>query len=261
MLAALLLALLALASMTPQLSVCVNVDLRGDGSALITHEVTLLAPVDEVEVKLLSRPSGFLVAYSGGGPLTVDVVSNESGWYALIPFPPESFELTYASLSLANYSSGTWTVRVSSDYVASIKLPPEVVPTYIPDDAIDISAEDGRYVITLPPGEHVVEYVVLVEPPTGGGWPWHILAVAVAAPIALLVALRALHRRASTRALDDVDRSIIDLVRRRGPLTVSEVSEVLGLPKSTAHRRLSKLAKWGLIKLRKVHGRLVAELD
>lgn len=47
--------------------------------------------------------------------------------------------------------------------------------------------------------------------------------------------------------LDDRDKAIIDLLRKEGPMGVSEVARRLGISKSTAWRKLQKLVDMGIL--------------
>jgi uncharacterized membrane protein len=49
-------------------------------------------------------------------------------------------------------------------------------------------------------------------------------------------------------ALDERDRAILELLRERGPMGVSEVARILGISKSTAWRKLQKLVEMGLVR-------------
>ncbi len=55
--------------------------------------------------------------------------------------------------------------------------------------------------------------------------------------------------------LDDRDRAILSLLEREGPMGVSEVARRLGISKSTASRKLRKLADKGLVERTAVDGR------
>jgi len=55
--------------------------------------------------------------------------------------------------------------------------------------------------------------------------------------------------------LDDRDRAILSLLEREGPMGVSEVARRLGISKSTASRKLRKLADRGLIEKTVMDGR------
>jgi len=244
----------------------VVVDLKPDGSAVVTHVVEAPEGAELVEVKLLCEPEA-LVAYGGGDVVYVEASSNESGWYARAYYPPSSFTLAYSTSKLANYSSGFWTVKLCCPYVVEVKLPEGVVPTLLPKEALELSYLDDRLVVELPPGSHVIEYSVPIEPPpppspSGSlgaalGLVGGVLGgLAVGLGIAAWMAVR--RRRRAAYVLDDTDKAILDLVKRKGPLGVAEVAELLDIPRSTAHRKLRKLAKYGLVRLERVGPRLVA---
>ena len=244
----------------------VVVDLKPDGSAVVTHVVEAPEGVELIEVKLLCKPEA-LVAYGGGDVVYVEAFSNESGWYARAYYPPSSFTLAYSTTKLANYSSGFWTVKLCCPYVVEVKLPEGVVPTLLPKEALELSYVDSRLSIRLPPGCFTIEYAVLVEPPgppSGPAVPPSLLGVllgglgvALGAASWLLVKRRR-RQQLLLHDLDDTDRAILELVKRRGPLSVAEVADLLNIPRSTAHRKLRKLAKYGLIALEKVGSKLIA---
>ena len=244
----------------------VVVDLKPDGSAVVTHVVEAPEGVELIEVKLLCKPEA-LVAYGGGDVVYVEAFSNESGWYARAYYPPSSFTLAYSTTKLANYSSGFWTVKLCCPYIVEVQLPEGVVPTLLPKEALDLSYVDDRLVVELPPGSYLIEYAVLVEPPSTPAPPsilgaTLVLVVGVLGGLAVALGaaawMVARRRQRAAYELDDTDKAILDLVKRRGPLGVAEVAELLGIPRSTAHRKLRKLARYGLVRLERVGPRLVA---
>ncbi|RLF16352.1 MAG: hypothetical protein DRJ97_01260 [Thermoprotei archaeon] len=243
----------------------VVVDLKGDGSAVVTHFVHLDEVADVVVVKLLGRPEGYVLVYSDEGPLTAEVFSNGSGWFAEVFYPPRSFELTYITFSLANYSQGFWEVTLSHGEVMEVKMPSDVVPTYVPDEVLDIAVEDGRYVVWLPPGSYRLEYALIAEPPEEGGegaWfiPWLALGVGLGS-LATYAAIKVLRRRRLSPSLDDTDKAIVSLIKRKGPLSAAEISQELGIPRSTVHRKLNKLARYGVVRLERAGPKLMAYAD
>jgi len=251
------------------LSSSVAVDLSPSGLATVTHSVNVHEEAEVVELALIAEPEE-VVAYGEGGPIYARAFMNSSGWFAKVYYPPASFNLTYVTLKLASYGGGFWTVSFACPYVTEVKLPQGVVPTQIPREVLDMGYVDGRRSIKLPPGSHLIEYAVLVEPPHPGpgpspqpsplGAPFVLLiaaaAVGAAGLGAALVTLR--RRRGELSSLDDLDRAVVELVKRRGPLSVAEVAEQLGIPRSTAHRKLRKLARYGLVSLKKVGAKLLA---
>ncbi|RLF11995.1 MAG: hypothetical protein DRJ98_02010 [Thermoprotei archaeon] len=260
-------ALMALAAIsTNSLNTGVTVDLKSDGSAIVTHKVTVHEMTEFIEIKLLGEPEE-IVAYSESEVYSTEVYNNVSGWFAKVLYPDASFTLTYATVSIANYSEGFWTVTFSSEEEVEVKLPPNVVPVSVPEEVLDIDLEDDRYVLWLPPGTYTVEYVVLVELPSveeEGGTTNLLcsamyLAIGAVAGLSIYVVIKLLRRRRLLPELDDTDKAILDLIRRRGPLSIGEIADQLSLPRSTAHRKVSKLARYGLIKLERVGSRLVAK--
>jgi uncharacterized membrane protein len=278
---ALLLLTLLLASQAASgstLSASVAVDLSFSGLATVTYSVSAPEAAEAVELALIAEPEA-LVAYGEGGPIHAQAFMNSSGWFAKVYYPPSSFNLTFVTAKLANYSGGFWTAGLTCPYIAEVRLPQGVVPTRIPRDVLDMGYVDGRLIVKLPPGSHFIEYAVLVElppgpsPAGGGGVPSGPgpQPTPLGVPLALLVAALAVgamglgaaltilrRRRGGLRALDDLDRAVVELVKRRGPLSVAEVAEQLGIPRSTAHRKLRKLAKYGLIDLKKMGVKLLA---
>ena len=81
-----------------------------------------------------------------------------------------------------------------------------------------------------------------------------VLAVAVASAAGASIALSRRRKSSAAEAsvvvvdslLDDRDQAILELLRSRGPLGVSEVARSLGISKSTASRKLRKLTDMGL---------------
>src|SRR5436309_13546084 len=53
---------------------------------------------------------------------------------------------------------------------------------------------------------------------------------------------------------DSSDRPLLDLIRRRGPLTVAEMAEAMGVTPTAVRNRLTRLVGAGMVERRAEHG-------
>ncbi|HII47798.1 winged helix-turn-helix transcriptional regulator [Pyrobaculum aerophilum] len=87
-----------------------------------------------------------------------------------------------------------------------------------------------------------------------------LIAAALVAAITAVLLLRK-RGRGNCADLNETDQAIIKaLIDRGGVADRSDLQEALGLPKTTLHRHLHKLAKYGYIKLEQLGGRQRVEL-
>lgn len=64
----------------------------------------------------------------------------------------------------------------------------------------------------------------------------------------------------SKSILDERDREIIDMVKTKGAISLSELTKLLNVPKSTIWRRVRKLQKLGYIEVERVSGKLIVKV-
>ena len=236
-------------------------DVEADGSAMVTHIIEVTGDLDMAVVKLLSKPASEVLAYGTGGAYSVAIEHNGSGYYAVVFYPERGpLNITYVVTDLAEYSEGMWILRFNTSSETLVILPSGTVPINIPASFKTIVKVGDRYGIILPKGNHLVEYVVLIEIPKPGGGPegWNYMDyVPYLAVTGLAIALLflVLKKRRLNHSLDDTDRLIIEAVRRSGSITLSELVRKTSLPKTTVYRRVNRLAERGVLRIERTDGK------
>ncbi len=251
----------------------VILDIARDGSILVTHVLEVEEGVEIVKVRAISEPASDAVAYEKE-PYLTEINCSRDTCDIIVYYPDAgSLNITYLVTGLTNYSGGVWTVNFITDADTLVMLPKDTVPIFIPEDFISIRERKGRYFILLPRGEHVIEYVLLIEIPKKGVereeggvkrektqegimdllLPLAILAVVVA------VFLKIKSKR-EFKELSETDRLILKTVKKKKSLTLSELVRETGLPKTTVYRRVNRLAEAGYLKIERKGYRLVITL-
>ncbi len=196
----------------------------------------------------------------------------------------EPVKVTY----VARYynSSGTIVVPIDSPYEVQIRIPPGTYPVDVPDNAEIIDVNMSGVYLAVPPGTYNVTYTLLVReekpveaggggqpnatavPPTDGGngkadgatviatpvpgGPTTLLALALLIGAVLGTAMYMALRRRGTGCggLGETDRLILEYLERVGGEAYrQDIAHGLGLPPTTLHKHLHKLARRGILKL------------
>ncbi len=241
----------------------------------VANKTVITLPLEEgyiPESVMVSTPSGTplpyntsgssLVVYVGGvnGSITVsyDLVCGVAGREVVeYTIHPEAKAIVYLPPGSALlYTNDTPGVMVSHNIIVLAYSRPGTYTIKILSPATPLGAVGGGGVAT-PVEKHTAT-------PRGGRKPTTIpvivvaLVVVVGALASILAAYSWWRRRGGSGAqepteievaegLDERDKAIIDLLRREGPLSASEIARRLGYSKSTVHRRLHRLASMGLV--------------
>ncbi len=196
----------------------------------------------------------------------------------------EPVKVTY----VARYynSSGTIVVPIDSPYEVLIRIPPGTYPVDVPDNAEIIGVNMSGVYLAVPPGTYNVTYTLLVreEGPVeagGEGQPNTTAALptveeggaegtptqtgptapapdsTIILPVLLIGAVLgasmyiALRRRGTgCGGLGETDRMILEYLERVGGEAYrQDIAHGLGLPPTTLHKHLHKLARRGMVRL------------
>jgi len=256
------------------------------GVATVTIEVSGENPVVvELPLEPGYEPESIIVYGHDGLPLDYDIVNN-----TLIVYAGNATRLTveYTAL-LGRQADGIVEATIHPPGPATVYLPRgAALAGFTGEPAIDYSS--GRIVLRYSgPGEYAIDYVPSAPPSTvpqkAGGIEAQttseketsrdtnsntpIIAALAAAGASTAGAAILFRRKRSGKSsssavtdvvivadstLDERDRAILELLRSRGPMGVSDVARSLGISKSTAWRKLQKLVNMGLVERIAVDG-------
>ncbi|NPA96251.1 MAG: winged helix-turn-helix transcriptional regulator [Crenarchaeota archaeon] len=247
-----------------------------------------------VTVEINASPtSGQMVIDAVAPPVDINVLGCPNATvYAvntsIVVYAPNCSEITlrYLTLSATSKNGSTWILRVRTPYRTIVLLPSNAIPIDTEPTPTPVSF-GGTWGLEFPPGELVVKYIEVPSSrpqalssratsvathasSSGGGGIDSATAIGVtgAVLLGLAIALKLLRGRRTTseskhvamRVLDDVDRRIIEALRRYGQQTARELMERTGVPKSTLYRRLAKLRDLGVIESVTIGGATVYRL-
>ncbi len=240
-----------------------------DGSVLVSVPIALSNEKGEV--------------YAIATPITIRVegcsnasfyVSSDNVIHIYAPNCSQAL-VKYLSLDATSKNGSMWVFNITSRYRTIVILPRDAIPTLMSptpkptviNDSIGLLFPAGRIVIKYLeiPSEALRQLPQLttqnrntVASSNSGVGPSMDVATAIgvsgATLLAIALALKFLRksrvRREKSpipRVLDDVDRKIIDALRKYGQQTARELMERTGIPRTTLYRRLAKLRDLGIV--------------
>ncbi|MET1128718.1 MAG: winged helix-turn-helix domain-containing protein [Thermoproteota archaeon] len=238
----------------------------GNATNVVVEYVTMLPPPEGDVYRIVISPRGratvYLPAYAALAGFNGTPQLALSGERLVILYnKPGTYLVEFTLIPAETTPSPSETLTATSTETAA-PTPTQPTPTSSPAQPggspteTTSPAQPATQPTTSPPGE---------ARPGEEGVPAWVAALAVALAVvvvAILIATRFLRSRPSSRfssgvadsvelissALDERDRAILELLRERGPMGVSEVARVLGISKSTAWRKLQKLVEMGLVR-------------
>jgi len=265
--------------------VLLEISVYTDGVAHVSCAASVNSTVPSVSFALLGAAANILVTDEKGQILRYDLTSKDIMIYTL---GASRVSLEYDTSAITSKEGPVWTVKLSLASQGKVILPHEASVIYLSEKPVSIGAQDGRPVLTLSRGVWEISYIVPVRTTTSTTersvtgtetastisttsaslpvtWPSLIPSViAVALVTALLSALRLLLRRRPSllsEQISQADNEVLDLIRSKGGrIFESELRDLLGIPKTSAWRRVKKLEKLGLLRTRKVGSQNEVEL-
>jgi len=250
-----------------------------DGVAHVRSIVAVNSTVPSISLPLPGEVANVIVTDEKGQLLSYELTRDSIVIYT---FGASRVALEYDTAALTRKDGPVWTLKIDIPVQGRILLPDGAAIVYLSEKPESIEAKEGRPVLTLAPGSWEVSYAIPVQVTTTASTatapastptasttmaptsapiaipsPFPIAVVlAIAAIIALIVGLAALLRRRSrfsSEALSQTDREVLQLIRSRGGrIFESELRDYLGLPKTSAWRRVKRLEKMGLVRTRKI---------
>lgn len=243
-----------------------------DGSILVTHILKIEKEVEVIKIRALAEPTSEVIAYGEKEPYLTEINCSEGLCDIVVYYPSLGpLNISYIVTTLTSYSGGIWTINFVANATTLIILPEETVPVSIPGDFISIKEKNNRYYISVPPGEHKVEYTLLIKIPEevkrekkgepqereSGTLLLFLLPIIMVIVIIIVFFLKRKVSRPKFKDLDETDILILKTVKKKKLLTLSELVRETGLPKTTAYRRINKLAENGYLKIEKRGHKLV----
>jgi len=238
-----------------------------DGVAHVSSIVEVNSTVPSISLPLPGEVANVIVTDEKGQLLSNELSLNHIVIYT---FGALRVVMDYDTAALTRKDGPVWTLKIDLPVQGRIVLPDGATIVYLSEKPTSIEAKEGRPVLTLAPGSWEISYVISMQVTTTASTttaatttlpaiPWSFPtagAVAIVAIIALIVGLAAFLRRRSrflSETLSPTDREVLQLIRSRGGrIFESELRDYLGLPKTSAWRRVKKLEKMGLVRTRKV---------
>lgn len=258
-----------------------------DGVAHVRSIVAVNSTVPSISLLLPGEVANVIVTDEKGQLLSYELSLNHIVIYT---FGASRVVLEYDTATLTRKDGPVWTLKIDLPVQGRILLPDGAAIVYLSERPESIEAKEGRPVLTLAPGSWEISYVIPVQVTTTASTatapsstptastttaptsappaipsPYPIVAgVATVAIIGLIVALAVFLRRRSrfsSETLSPTDREVLQLIRARGGRIFEfELRDYLGLPKTSAWRRVKRLEKMGLIRTRKVGSQNEIEL-
>jgi len=262
--------------------VLLEISVYTDGVAHVSCAASVNSTVPSVSLALLGAAANILVTDEKGQILRYDLTSKNIMIYTL---GASRVSLEYDTSTITSKEGPVWTVKLNLVSQGKVILPHEASVIYLSEKPVSIEARNGRPALTLSRGVWEISYIIPVRTTTSTTersvtgtettsttsaslpvtWPSLIPSViAVALVTALLAALRLLLRRRPSllsEQISQADNEVLDVIRSKGGrIFESELRDLLGIPKTSAWRRVKKLEKLGLLRTRKVGSQNEVEL-
>ncbi len=253
----------------------------------------LLVDVDgSVRVKInVSVEDSEALVHTIGIPISVDLGGCPNATYyasnnTIRVYAPScnSVLVEYLTLDATSKNGSIWILSIDAPYRTIVVLPRVAIPIEITPSPTPVII-NGSVALEFPPGRVVIRYLE-VPTPTRSNEASELIATssgssssnginvdtvtfvglagALLAGVAIALS-RVRSRRGKRvqpvpRVLDDVDRRIVEALRRYGQQTARELMERTGIPKSTLYRRLAKLRDLGIVESVTISGSTVYRL-
>jgi len=247
-----------------------------DGVAHVRDIVAVNSTVPSISLPLLGEAANVIVTEEKGQLLRYELTRDNISIYT---FGASKVFLEYDTSTLTLKEGPVWTLRLNLPAQGRIILPDGASIVYLSEKPTSIEAKDGRPVLTLAHGSWEISYVIPLQVTTTTSTataptsliptipsPFLISAgVAGIVIITLIVGLGALLRRRSrllSETFSPADNEVLQLIKSKGGRVFeSELRDSLGLPKTSAWRRVKRLERMGLVRIRKVGSQNEIELS
>ncbi len=169
-------------------------------------------------------------------------------------------------------TNGNLQLTINCSDVVELIIEPKIILLSLPEEIVGVDEVDNNLIIKLrgptqiiytiaappptkPPEEEKPPPEVAPKPPSIWDYISKPITLIILVAAAIIVVVVAIMRKRSSpaiskNAIDDIDRSIIDKLKKHGGTALqSEIQRELGIPKATLWRRVNKLAKLGYIEI------------
>jgi uncharacterized membrane protein len=239
-----------------------EISIYRDGVAHVSYAISVNSTAPSISLALLGTAANILATDEKGQIVRYDVTSKEISIYTM---GATKVLLEYDTFAITSKEGPVWTVKLNLVFQGKVILPNDASIVYLNEKPLLIEAQDGRPALTLGKGAWEISYVIPMRTTASTtqslstlpqlAWPLlPAIVIATAVSVAVLLNLGVLRRR---RPLPDqisqADGEVLELIRSRGGrMFESELRQLLGIPKTSAWRRVKKLEKLGLVRTRKV---------
>ncbi len=224
-------------------------------------EVSLLVKNEEpgvLNLSLCGEPEVITVIDENGEPLDYDLESTTKGSFLIVyALGAKQINITYLTQSLTNKSGRIWTFHANVNSTFTILMPSNTFIFRISEPPLEV-IENEYLILVMPPGSHEVEYIVLPqknEEKESGYWflsPIYLVLFIGIAIVIMYIVLRKMRYKVVIKELSEVDREIINFLKKRGGRAFQhEIGRELEIPKTTLWRHIMRLSEKGLIEVKK----------
>ena len=250
-----------------------------DGVVQVRSIVAVNSTVPSTSLQLLGEAANVIASDEKGQLLSYELTPEKILIYT---FGASKVVLEYDTSTLTRKEGSVWTLRLDLPVQGKTLLPNGASIIYLSEKPTSIEAEDGRPVLTLARGSWEISYVIPLQVTTTTSTAMAVTSLATASTattptsliptvpssfpvsagvasiviIALIVGLGVLLRRksqVSSETLSPSDNEVLELIRSKGGRVFeSELRDSLGLPKTSAWRRVRRLEKMGLVRTKRV---------
>lgn len=237
-----------------------------DGVAHVRSTLAVNSTVSAISLPIVREVANVLVTDENRRLIRYDLTNDTVLIYT---FGASGVELEYDTTVLTHKDGPVWTLKLSLPVQARVHLPEGAAVIYLSGKPTSIEAKEDKPILNLDRGSWEISYVLPLQttqttlvttkqtiPLPSVSTPSLITVgamciVIVVLLVGLIVALR--HRRVSPEMLSPADNQMLQAIRSKGgKIFESELRDSLGLPKTSAWRRVKKLEKRGLVKIRRV---------
>jgi len=232
-----------------------------DGTVKVVQNIVVENPPVEVSLKLLGEPL-IIEALSGDVKVPVEVSDLTAKFIAF----EQNNTLTYYTSDLTEKKGEEWILQYVCNQTTRIILPEEALVYSVEPSDFEISIENSKVVLIMPPGNIRISYILIpltLEKTVSSSQPsgtsasttyasplnyiLYIILALTAIFLAYVVFKRLMGSKHSLIELDERDKLIINVIKRLGEVPAQKIMEETGIPKTPLYRRLKKLEKAGII--------------
>jgi uncharacterized membrane protein len=240
-----------------------------DGVAHVRYVISVNSTVPSISLSLFGEAGNVLVTDEKGQIMRYDLTVKDITIYTL---GATKVLFEYDTSTMTRKDGPVWTLRLNLTVPGRVILPDEAAVVYLSEKPASIEAKDGKPILTLTQGVWEISYVIPLKTSSSTTTSQILLIPssyvtimgATALGVLLLLVLATFLRRRTrfvSEPLSAIDTQVLDLIRSRGGrLFESELRDLLGIPKTSAWRRVKKLEKMGLLRTRKVSSQNEIEL-